>query len=75
MAIYQLRTNRSRLGELSVTLIFQLYYQLSFHGLLALFFFVSLYSAGIDHKRSKRLFHPKYSNVFFPFLNSLNFDL
>ena len=24
MAIYQLRTNRSRLGELSVTLIFQL---------------------------------------------------
>ena len=43
MAIYQLRTNRSRLGELSVTLIFQLYYQHSFHGLLALFFFVFQY--------------------------------
>ena len=53
MAIYQLRTNRSRLGELSVTLILQVYYQHYFPGLLALFFFVSLYSAGIDHKRLK----------------------
>ena len=38
MAIYQLRTNRSLLGELSVTLILQLYYQHYFHGLLALLF-------------------------------------
>ena len=53
MAIYQLRTNRSRLGELSVTLILQVYYQHYFPGLLALFFFVSLYSTGIDHKRLK----------------------
>ena len=65
MAIYQLRTNRSRLGELSVTLIFQLYYQHSFHGLLALFFLFHYIQLGSIIKGLKDYFTLNTQMFFF----------